>query len=322
MAVHGNRLYLAGTFSGGIAALNATTGGLVWTANADNEVQSITVSEDGSRVVAGGNFLTVNGQTHKRLVALNSNGSVVGNWKPSATGKVTSLAVAGDTLYVGGRFGSLSGSHRKGLAAVNLETGQRRQSFDHYVDKPVESLAIGGGRLIVAGRFTQVDGSARASLASINLSNHALTSWAPNRVCSSCLTYWDVATDGVNAYVGASGPGGQMAAYNLNTGQMPWPYVHTDGDVQAVAVGPDGYVYMGGHFAQYVRNQSYPRTQMANINAATGAVGPFAPVMYNSYPGVWTVAATPDRLYVGGTFGGVQENGENNHEPFLALFGQ
>jgi outer membrane protein assembly factor BamB len=313
---------VAGTFTGGIAALNATTGALVWTANADNEVSAVAVSEDGTRVMAGGNFVTVNGQTRKRLVALNaSDGSVVGNWSPRATGKVTALAVDGDRLYVGGRFGSLSGSHRKGLAAVNIETGQRLQSFDHFVDKPVESLAIGGGRLIVAGRFTRVDGSVRASLASINLTNHALTSWSPQRVCPTCFTYWDVATDGVNAYVGSSGPGGQFAAFNLNTGQMPWPYIHTDGDVQAVAVGPDGYVYLGGHFAQYVRNQNFPRTQMANINAATGAVGPFAPVMYNSYPGVWTVVATPDRLYVGGTFGGVQENGQNNHKSFLALFG-
>lgn len=320
--VRGDRLYLAGTFTGGIAALDASTGALIWKANADNEVQAVAVSGDGTRVFAGGNFVTVNGQTHRRLVALNaSNGSVISTWRPSATGKVTSLVVNAGILYVGGRFGSLNGSHRKGLAAVDAGSGHRVLSFDHYVDKPVESLAIGAGRLIVAGRFTHVDGSARASLASINLSNYSLTSWSPHRVCSSCYTYWDVATDGVNAYVGTSGPGGQLGAFNLNTGQMPWPYVRTDGDVQAVAVGPDGFVYFGGHFAQFVRNRSFPRTQMANINATTGAVGSFAPRMYRSYPGVLTITATPARLYVGGAFSGVHEGGGNNHEPYLAAFG-
>ena len=321
IVVHGNRMYVTGEFSGGIAALNATTGELLWTANADNIVLAVAVSDDGSRVMAGGNFLTVNGEARKRLVAFNAaDGSIVDNWRPRASGKVLSMAVHDGIVYIGGRFGSLSGSGLQGLGAVYVSSGQRVLSFNHFVDEPVEAVAVGGGRVVVSGSFTSVDGNPRASIASIDLGSYALTPWAPARICPKCANYKALATDGVNAYIGSSGPGGKFAAFNLDTGAQPWPMVLTDGDVQAVSVGFDGYVYIGGHFSQYVRTYSNPRTQMASIHATTGAVGPFNPVMYNNYPGVLAVFATPDELYVGGTFSGVQVNGENNHKRFLAGF--
>ncbi|MGH3506329.1 MAG: PQQ-binding-like beta-propeller repeat protein [Nocardioidaceae bacterium] len=321
IVVHGNRMYVAGEFTGGIAALNATTGELLWTASADNIVLAVAVSGDGSRVMAGGNFVTVNGEARKRLVAFNAaDGSIVDNWRPRASGKVLSMAVHDGIVYIGGRFGSLSGSGLKGLGAVYVSSGQRVLSFNHYVDEPVEAVVVGGGRVIVSGSFTSVDGSPRASIASIDLGSYALTQWAPTRICPKCANYKALATDGVNAYIGSSGPGGKFAAFDLDTGAQPWPMVFTDGDVQAVSVGFDGYVYIGGHFSQYVRTYSNPRTQMASIHATTGAVGPFNPVMYNNYPGVLAVFATPDELYVGGTFSGVQVNGENNHKRFLAGF--
>jgi outer membrane protein assembly factor BamB len=321
IAVHGNRMYVVGEFTGGIAALDATTGALQWTASADNEVLAVAVSEDGSRVLVGGNFVSVNGIERKRLVAFDaSDGTIVDGWRPKASGKVLTIAVDGGVAYVGGRFGSLSSSYQKGIGAVYVSSGQRVLSFSHYVDLPVEALAVGGGRLVLSGRFTSVDGSPRASIASINLSDYGLTSFSPARICPKCSNYKALATDGENAYIGSSGPGGKFAAFDLDTGAQPWPMVLTDGDVQAVSVGFDGYVYIGGHFSQYVRTYANPRTQMASINAATGAVGPFNPVMYNHYPGVLAVTATPDRLYVGGAFSGVQENGESNHERFLAAF--
>ena len=48
-----------------------------------------------------------------------------------------------------------------------------------------------------------------------------------------------VTTDGVNAYVGSSGPGGKLAAFNLESGTQPWPMVRTDG-AEAAASGRGG----------------------------------------------------------------------------------
>jgi hypothetical protein len=323
-AAHGDMLYVAGEFTGGIAAVDASTGELVWTANADNDALAVAVSADGSRVMAGGTFLTVNGEPRRRMVALNAaDGSVVPGWDPRATGQVLAMAVSGDTLYVGGQFNGLSGSGR-GLAAVDVATGQRIDSFAHSVEAfaGVQDMAIGAGRLLASGDFTTVDGEPRASIAAFDLATHALSDWAPARLCSDCPNYWSVTTDGVNAYVGSSGSGGRFGAFDMITGAQPWPSLRTDGDVQAVSMGFDGYVYIGGHFQHRV-GRVEPRTQVASVEAATGAVGPFDPVMCPPhFRGVWALLATPTRLYVGGTHRGVQVNGSCNDDRSLSIFAE
>ena len=50
-------------------------------------------------------------------------------------------------------------------------------------------------------------------------------------------------------------------------------------------------------------NHAQPRTILAALNPATGAVAPdFAPRFVTTLPGVWALDATADRLYVGGHF--------------------
>jgi PQQ-like domain len=325
VALAGDRVYVGGQFSGGIAALDASTGALLWSATTDGDVRALTLSDDGSRLFAGGAFVTVNGQTHRHLVALSTaDGSLIPGWRASASGMVRDLVVYGDVLYAGGLFKTFGGVAQRGLGAVNATTGKRVASFTDFVDKSVYGLAVSGSTLVVSGRFTLVDNTPRQSLAAFDLTTGALTSWAPARVCSTCSTYWDVAVDATNAYVASSGPGGQMAAYNLVSGRQPWHYVHSDGDVQAVAVGDDGLVYVGGHFGRYVGGVTNVRSLLAAVNRTTGLTDPnFAPKLYTSYPGVWALAASPSTLYAGGNFTGVQgANGYNNHVPYFAAFSE
>jgi outer membrane protein assembly factor BamB len=323
LAAYGDTLYV-GQVAGGITAVNVTTGQMMWTTPADSGVLSLTVSADGSQVMAGGNFLTVDGEPRRRLVALDAaDGSVVPGWSPSATGKVLAMAVHGSTLYVGGSFGNVNGSGR-GLAALDVATGQRIGAFAHSVEEfaAVQDMTIGAGRLLASGDFTTVDGRPHESIAAFELTTHDLLDWAPARLCSGCANYWSVTTDGVNAYVGSSGPGGKLGAFDLTTGEQPWRPVQTDGDVQAVSMGSDGYVYIGGHF-QHRAGGAEPRTQLASVEAATGDVGPFNPVMCPPhYKGVLALVATATRLYVGGTHRGVQVNGSCNDDDFLSIFAE
>jgi len=87
-----------------------------------------------------------------------------------------------------------------------------------------------------------------------------------------------------------------------------------DGDVQAVTVA-GGLLYLGGHFRQFNRQ---PRAQLAAVVPVTGAVDPgFAPEMKASYPGVWALTASSDRLYAAGDFEGVVRRGRS---PYFAVF--
>jgi len=192
-----------------LAALDAGTGEPVpgWSASADADVRALAVSADGARLLAGGAFVNVGGEVHRHLAALSTaDGSVISSWKPSATGMVRDLLVVDDRLYVGGTFSSVEGSRQRGLAALVLSTGERDPAFNAFTDKPVYGLTRVGQSLVAAGTFGTVNGLPRQSLAALDLTSGALRPWAPSRVCGSCATYWDVATDGRRVYVGTSAP--------------------------------------------------------------------------------------------------------------------
>jgi hypothetical protein len=313
--------------TGGIAAVAAGTGNLLWQIPANGDVRALTLSPDGSRLFAGGAFSTVNGVTKKHLVAINTaDHTLVSPWKGTASGMVRDLVVSGDNLFVGGTFAQVDGVASKGIAAVSAATGTRLAAFNHTADLAVEGLALTSTSLLMVGKFTQVDGQARASLASIDLSTFALTSWAPHRFCSGCDTYWDVQTDGTWAYVGASGSGGNFAAISLTTGQVRWAYVHADGDIQSVWLAGEGKAYVGGHFGQTIyntatRGNAIAATVVAAVDLTTGQPDPsFTPRIYKLYPGCWTFTSTSGALRAGGDFTGEQQNGANNHKPYLAAY--
>src|ERR1041385_1403933 len=62
-------VYLGGKLdgTGGIAAVDAATGNLMWLLPANKDVRALALSPDGSRLFAGGSFTAVNGQTRKHL---------------------------------------------------------------------------------------------------------------------------------------------------------------------------------------------------------------------------------------------------------------
>src|SRR4051794_3498945 len=129
--------------TGGIAAVDAGTGNLLWLLPTNNDVRALALSADGSRLFGGGSFTAVGGQTRRHLVAINlANHTPVAAWKGTASGMVRDLVVDGDTLFVGGKFSSIAGAANKGIGAVSATTGVRVTSFNHSVDLGVMGLAL------------------------------------------------------------------------------------------------------------------------------------------------------------------------------------
>jgi PQQ-like domain len=311
--------------TGGIAALDVSTGDLLWQLPADNDVRALALSDDGTRLYAGGAFTAVDGLPHQHLAAINTaDHSVVGSWNARAAGPVRDLVVRGNTVYVAGKISSVDGVTQRGMGAVNATTGLRRASFAFSADNDVLGMALTGSRLVISGSFSHINGAARASLASINLSTDHLTKWAPPRLCGRCTQYWDVQTDGTNAYVATSG--NAAGAFNLQTGQHAWRRIRGDGDFQAVWLPGDGKVYFGGHFGKSVwvrgeKQNAVPATVVASVFISTGQIdASWTPKIYHVYPGCWTFTSAGRKLWVGGDFTGEQVNGSNNHKPFLAAY--
>jgi outer membrane protein assembly factor BamB len=321
----GSRLYVGGLLDGvgGVAALDASTGALIWSVPTDGDVRAMTLSSDGSTLFVGGGFTHVNGVTHRHLAAIATDSTVLPKWRASTGGMVRDLVVSGDTLYVGGQFAKINGVAERGLGTLVASTGKTQPGFTGYVDKNVYGLALTSTSLVVVGNFLLVNGSqARSSIASFDRTTGNLNSWAPHRLCSGCSKYWDVVVDDNNAYVSTSGAGGNVGGFDLTTGRNPWSYVHADGDVQSLLLPGDGLLYIGGHFGEFVGSTANDRELMAAIDPSDGSVDPnFHPHFFTHYPGVWALAVTQGVLWGGGDFTGVESNGSNNHVPYLVAFG-
>src|SRR5687768_3584810 len=67
----GDTVYVGGSFTGGVAALDASTGALRWLGSADNDVRALALTSDG-RLLLGGAFSAVGGTTHRKLAAVNA----------------------------------------------------------------------------------------------------------------------------------------------------------------------------------------------------------------------------------------------------------
>ncbi|HEU5107831.1 MAG TPA: PQQ-binding-like beta-propeller repeat protein [Micromonosporaceae bacterium] len=313
----GGRVFVGGEFTGGVAALDASTGQLLWTGNADGPVRALGVTADGSHLIAGGGFKTYDGAKHRRLASIRvATGVAEPGWRASAPALVRDLVVHGDIAYFGGQFARHNGIEQRSLGAVDVATGLPVTSFTTATDGKVYGLSISGGRLFIAGRFAFAGGQPRSNLASVTLATGSLDSWRPAPACGGCNLQWDIVADGNRVYtVGRNA--GAVVAYDAVNAVRLWRTT-ANGDAQALAL-VGGLLYVGGHFVE-IGSPRVPRQIVAALNPATGAVDPdFAPRFVTSYPGVWALHGTADRLYVGGYFTGAGPSPPRRF-PYFAMF--
>lgn len=177
LAVHGNRLYLGGSFTTSavgtgtstvanrLASLDRATGVLTdWRPNANGQVDALAVSPDGT-VYVGGHFSLLNGEVRNRLAAIAPDGSAT-SWNPNlplANQRASAMALAGAQVWVGGAFTQVGSTPVAYLAAVDPTTQQAIASGPR-VNNTVNAVAFdaSGTRMAVGGVFTQADGVNRA----------------------------------------------------------------------------------------------------------------------------------------------------------------
>jgi hypothetical protein len=104
---------------------------------------------------------------------------------PDANGPVRSLAVAGDTVFLGGSFTELNGAlaallvQRRNAGAVDATTGLARP-WNPDLDGPVNALALEGDTVFAGGEFATVNGAApRQRLAAFDTAAGTARQWNP-----------------------------------------------------------------------------------------------------------------------------------------------
>ena len=89
----------------------------------DGVVRALERSPDGRRLYVGGEFNRVNGEIHRRIVALDpATGEIDRSFDPpDPSHYVSSIVQHGSMVYIGGAFTQVGTSPRHGVAALNLD---------------------------------------------------------------------------------------------------------------------------------------------------------------------------------------------------------
>jgi uncharacterized delta-60 repeat protein len=139
----------------------------------DSQVTTIAVQADG-KILAGGIFATLGGQSRTNIGRLNANGTVDSTFNPGASSSyffawVKSLAMQADgKILVGGDFDILCGQSRTNIGRLNAD-GTLDRTFNPGADVRVYSLAVqADGKILVGGWFYTLGGQSRNNIGRLN----------------------------------------------------------------------------------------------------------------------------------------------------------
>lgn len=130
--------------------------------------ETVALTPDG-KILIGGNFTTVNGQSSPGMSRLFPNGLRDGSFSPTFSAEVYAIAFQPDgRFYVGGNFTRISGQQRPYIARFNADG-----SLDPVIPPPtngiVRSIALQpDGRIVIGGLFTEVGPVRRSRIARYN----------------------------------------------------------------------------------------------------------------------------------------------------------
>jgi hypothetical protein len=166
----GGTLFVGGSFDQvgtesrhNAAAFDLSTRALsAWNPDPNQEVDALAASS--TRVYLGGSFTQVGTESRRHLAAVDGQtGGLVVGWDPhpdsaSPAGVVRAILPSGQAVYVGGDFSQIGGQARRGVAALDAETGLATDWTHDAGDlaTTVSALALSEEGLLVGGSFPSV----------------------------------------------------------------------------------------------------------------------------------------------------------------------
>jgi uncharacterized delta-60 repeat protein len=278
-------------------------------------VSAITVQADG-KILVGGTFTSIGGQTRNRIARLDATTGLADSFNPVANSFVNAIAVQADgKILVGGLFtgtSSIGGQARNRLARLDPTTGLA-DSFDPNANNEVDSIAVqADGKILVGGRFNganSIGGQTRNHIARLDATTGLADSFDPN-ANNDVLS---IAVPG-NGKILAGGTftniGGQTRNYiarlDPTTGLADSFDPNANSFVSSIAVQADGKILAGGQFG-IIGGQM--RHSIARLDATTGLPDSFNPNVSDT---VYSIAVQADgKILAGGPFTGIDGRARN-----------
>jgi uncharacterized delta-60 repeat protein len=273
-------------------------------AAANFAVYSIAPETDG-KILVGGHFTTLAGQTRNRLGRLNSDGSLDTDFNPGASGLVACFAVQADgKILIGGDFTNVDSQTRNYLARLE-PSGNLDYTFDPGANGSISAfLEQADGKILVGGSFTRLAGQSRLRLGRLNPDGSLDVSFNPG--ASSGVNGFLIQDDGqivVGGNFATLGGEPRNAIGRLDTNGLPDATFNpgANGAVWCLAKQPDEKILVGGQFSVL---GGKPRNRIARLNPDGTVDDSFNPgASDGGTADVTTIAVQADgQILVGGLF--------------------
>lgn len=171
----------------------------------------------------------------------------------TGTATIRAMAVSpdGETLYVGGTFGTAGGSGASSLAAIDIDTCTRT-TFSASANGVVRGIAVTDDRVYLAGDFTQINSTSRSRFAAVSRTGSLVSGWVADADEPGKAV--EVTPDGENVVIGGdfftvNGEDSHaLAVVDADTGDVthsyPLGFIETASTVQDIYIDDSG-IYAG-----------------------------------------------------------------------------
>jgi hypothetical protein len=288
MALDGDALYLAGTFSSiagvvryRIAAVGAKSGyaySLNPAVQTGSTFTKLLVRKNTLYVV--GKFTSIGGQTRTNLAALDVLTSKATTWDPKVSGVIRDMLYVNNTMYLAGEFTSIATKTRNYIAAVSLSGTGALTAWNPSANTHVLDLKYYNGYIVASGAFNQIGTAARNNIALIDTLTGLPSSWNPQLNAKVNRTVLDgdrlfVAGEFTKA---AGAYRSYFALFNLATSSLDTTKISIPSYSDNIAAS-GSKIFLGG-FTGDIADIS--RNALASVNIRTGRLTDWNPAITGS----------------------------------------
>jgi uncharacterized delta-60 repeat protein len=266
-------------------------------------IRCLVVQGDG-KILVGGEFGKLGGQTRAYLGRLNPDGTLDASFTPTPNGPVSTVVIQADgNILIGGTFTSVSASTHSRLARLAPD-GTVDASFNPDANNHVKCIALQpDGKLVVGGDFTTISGKSYSGIARLNADGTVDTSFFSAIGLNTGIASISIQPDGA-ILMANDGTTTGLPSLRRRDSSGNWDNSlaksNPDGSITSLATQADGKILIGGKFNWI---QAGRRSAVARLNA-DGTLDPlFAPQATGYSTSVYALAIQPNGdVLIGGEF--------------------
>ncbi|HNU49929.1 MAG TPA: Calx-beta domain-containing protein, partial [Verrucomicrobiota bacterium] len=272
-------------------------------------VNAVVRQSDG-KILAAGDFATINGEARPKLVRLESSGAIDPTFLVvTLNNSVESVAVQADgKILIGGAFTVVNGVAHNRIARLNAD-GTLDAAFDpgSGFNSTVQAVAVqADGRILVGGYFSRYQNVDRPYLVRLltdgTFDASYLIGAGPNNTVRALRLQPDGRLLVGGQFTTIDGLPCPRLARRLSTGAADPafdPGAGANGEVRAIALEADGRLLVGGSFTQF---NGTTRNRLVRLSAE-GLVDPSLAIGTGPNNTVESIALQADgKILVGGSF--------------------